>query len=1123
MTRTSLSFELLETADGVESHLDGKDLYIWECALPEPQLNLQELSSSSLIKNQLSLIQVDSCAAKPNLKIGVLADLYSTWLSLDDCLIDRKKVVIYPTRTSLVKDIENGKINALVDYPMAFWRLANEPQNYSIKPVDGPSYLSSLKPEVAQACWQLEEELLRIPSETLLRIKKQHISLLAEKDKPYLMVGLEKNYAPFSFLERGRPQGLFVDYADSYFRILGVPYALMFWQDNPSQNFDVRWGLRCENEKKGLFPFYKTPLILFALRDLANVNTPRIGYEVTKEQLSEYKKIYPKAEWLYESNLQASVDAWVWEGARLPKNLIEKENKTLLSQTTLYQKMLYFYLGANEELEAYFRCEGQKLLEKTSLLDWQEIEKTWIENPLYRSMPKLASTPNLSEEEKIWVFQHPYLRVGIDAKGGLLESLGKSSPISLTDTFLKKLCEPLGLKIEKVPILNSSHLNSLWEKGQIDAYISYSKKTYQVTRETYSFSLWKIPLFLYKKPGKKMPDNLLASLQNSSLGVWSKLAEEKALDNTFSEILYFPSPLETFQSLMAAKLRYREDLNKKLLEAEKRASQANASKSQILSNLIRNSLKFTESGLVKLTVSSHKRQAKKVWIEFKVEDTGIGIPEERLKDLFEPFSQVHDDLSVKKGGVGLGLYICQSLVELMGGSPLEVSSKVGVGSIFSFKIPFQLTHLIADHIEDYSLEEFTNSQALILERDPKQIVSFCEILLKMGLSYKIASSPSEVLSFLQREIFDIFFVEEEFLEKEGSSLFLIPYHNYPKDKIIILSSKAKDDQQLKRNLKTQGYFDYISYPYEKQEILSKLREFFKNTSAHPSLSPNYERHAFKNTRILLVEDHSVNQKVLSFMLENLGIQVDLASQGEEALFKFKKNAPYDLIFMDIQLPDKNGFTVAQEMRDWEKNYKQTYTPIISITANAMHGYKKLCLEKGLDDYLSKPIFFESLLSMLKNWISEEKKISFKEEQHIQGLPEISFLPNIPYLNLPQTLSNLDLELEDYLPMLAQAYQTCYKQLFLPLSSYAHGSRILSKEEMHKHIHTLAGVLGNLGALELFNDLKEVERWIDKKESQERTSIFEKLTYKLDEFFSAISKIASSPEEKTRRKKKNESH
>lgn len=524
---------------------------------------------------------------------------------------------------------------------------------------------------------------------------------------------------------------------------------------------------------------------------------------------------------------------------------------------------------------------------------------------------------------------------------------------------------------------------------------------------------------------------------------------------------------------------------------------------QILNNLIRNSIKFTETGFVKISVSSFKRHYKKVWIEFSIEDTGIGIAQDKIVNLFKPFSQAHDNLSVDKGGIGLGLYICQSFVSLMEGSPIKVQSYEGKGSSFYFSIPFQLTNI---HQEEKSQND--NSLILILLDNPFEEGDLLNLLKSKNLGYKVITTPEEALNFLNYSNFIFFIVEENFF-KEDSILFLEINKNPPfQERIIILGEDSETFKKINKNtlLKDKVFLFNTSHTNPKL-LVDYLDELQKNLNKQESNSIK-ESVYFKNTSVLIVEDHEINQKILTIMLSQLGIEADVAKTGREAIEKFNTNNSYNLIFMDIQLPDKNGFEVTKEIRDLERknNNTQQNIPIISITANAMHGYKNLCIERGLDDYLSKPILMNNLIEVLKLWLPREKQ-SKNNFSPIENSPNIfKEEKEIPYLEIEDILKNLNLSMEEYETILIKTYDSCYDKLFIPIYKISQERDENKKKELVDLLHGLSGVLGNIGSLELFRDLKNYEKYIIEKKDFPTESNLKEIMYKVEVFFNALKNL-----------------
>ena len=419
---------------------------------------------------------------------------------------------------------------------------------------------------------------------------------------------------------------------------------------------------------------------------------------------------------------------------------------------------------------------------------------------------------------------------------------------------------------------------------------------------------------------------------------------------------------------------------------------------QILVNLLGNAVKFTETGEVVVSVSAQITNQhsgdkgdklrstiatpddNQYQIQFKVRDTGIGIPTERMNLLFQAFSQVDSSTTRKFGGTGLGLAICKRLSEMMGGT-MWVESEVGKGSEFYFTIAVPSAPP-ADTIDLDALQPELKGLRLLVVDDNvtnRQILTLQAH--SWGMVVRAASSGSRALEWLRNnEEFDLGILDYYMPEMDGVTL-AEEIRSLPNGKelpLVILSSGNKPSQE-----ELQGRANFTAFVYKpiKQaqlhEVLVQIAGGERtHIKASANWQPQFDSQLAKTLplRMLLVDDIEINQMVAVQMLQRLGYSADVASSGQEAL-QVLASGDYDIVFMDMQMPEMDGLETTRRIRQHfasptealESNTKAHCPWIIAMTANAMKGDRETCLEAGMNDYISKPVRVKAIIQALKRY------------------------------------------------------------------------------------------------------------------------------------------------------------
>lgn len=395
---------------------------------------------------------------------------------------------------------------------------------------------------------------------------------------------------------------------------------------------------------------------------------------------------------------------------------------------------------------------------------------------------------------------------------------------------------------------------------------------------------------------------------------------------------------------------------------------------QILTNLVGNAIKFTECGEVSVLVSVDAKNDREAVLRFGVRDTGIGIPEEKKSLLFESFTQADPSTSRKYGGTGLGLAISRRLVELMGGQ-IGFASEEGKGSLFWFTVPLSVQGCLAGT----SLPGgFSGRRALLVDANPVSRGIMRERLATMGMHVDCASNGFEMLDLLDLAWangtpYDVGLVDWHARGLSGRDIgrFVSTSARYPGLTLIMmanlgnLAGHRKDDDL--------GFAAFLPKPVRQQDLLDCLIRIFSRQAPEDCPENGPEETILAATpapppgkRILLVEDNPTNQMVALGMLKKLGLRADVAENGREAL-RALEHRLYDLVLMDVQMPEMNGYEATRELRSHCEGMNLS-VPVIAMTANAMSGDREKCLEAGMDDYISKPIRLNEFKSVLGRWL-----------------------------------------------------------------------------------------------------------------------------------------------------------
>jgi two-component system sensor histidine kinase/response regulator len=402
---------------------------------------------------------------------------------------------------------------------------------------------------------------------------------------------------------------------------------------------------------------------------------------------------------------------------------------------------------------------------------------------------------------------------------------------------------------------------------------------------------------------------------------------------------------------------------------------------QLLLNLVSNAIKFTDCGEVVVRVESPSRTQDKVTLRFEVIDTGVGIPVDRMDRLFQAFSQVDSSTTRKHGGTGLGLVISKKLAESMGGS-IGVQSQEGRGSTFWFTAVLDLQPQGAAEERELLATQLRNQRMLVVDDNATNRQVACAYLRAWGFRCDLARLPSQGLSMMhealaQGDPYQVALLDFQMPEMNGLELgrLIREERRFDSTQLILLTSVGSQGETAAA--RERGFAGRLTKPVKPAHLRDCIITALANrktAAEHPADPPAAlpravpeNGSASRSGRILVAEDNHVNQRVVLLSLAQLGLRADAVASGREAL-RALALAPYDLILMDCQMPDMDGYEATRQIRAGES--PGVHMPIVALTARAMQGDREKCLAAGMDDYVAKPVRPEDLAAAIRRWLPQ---------------------------------------------------------------------------------------------------------------------------------------------------------
>ncbi|MDR3338323.1 MAG: response regulator [Treponema sp.] len=396
---------------------------------------------------------------------------------------------------------------------------------------------------------------------------------------------------------------------------------------------------------------------------------------------------------------------------------------------------------------------------------------------------------------------------------------------------------------------------------------------------------------------------------------------------------------------------------------------------QVIANLLSNAVKFTpEHGSIKLNTCFIKEENGVCTIQIEVTDTGIGISVEQQSRLFTSFEQADSNTSRKFGGTGLGLAISKRIVEMMGGT-IWIESETGKGSTFAFRVEAQRDTEGQGGLLRDGIKNLSNMRILVVDDDLYIRDYFMEIAPQLGLCCDVVSSGEEAIARIERDgPYDIYFVDWRMPGMDGletTRRINAVDHRGGNSRPVVIMISAAELNNIEEEARNAGVDKFLSKPLFPSSIADIINESLRAESILTAAETvRKEQDNFKGRHILLAEDVEINREIVQALLEPTLLDIDYAENGAEAVRFFEENPEkYDMIFMDVQMPEMDGYEATIKIRGMEKlKADSKAVPIIAMTANVFREDVEKCFEAGMNGHVGKPLNFEEVLAKLRSYL-----------------------------------------------------------------------------------------------------------------------------------------------------------
>lgn len=497
---------------------------------------------------------------------------------------------------------------------------------------------------------------------------------------------------------------------------------------------------------------------------------------------------------------------------------------------------------------------------------------------------------------------------------------------------------------------------------------------------------------------------------------------------------------------------------------------------QVLANLVSNAIKFTKKGTIIINVEKFKNDQNHKKLLFSVIDDGVGIQQEKVKELFNPYSQIKKENEISNEGTGLGLAICKKIVEGLGGE-IWVESTIGVGSRFFFTIEYKIPEIKKD--EELKSNFYIGKKALVVDDNEFQQLFLKGVFKNMGLESEHVYTPYKALDLIKENNYDIILLDYILPEMSGLEL-AKKLREKLGDRIpfILISSMEKEIQPLSENLFNATIRKPLHFKDFQKNIINLLGDQVVSNQPTKKEDSNNLTIDKKSLHILVVDDHRINQLVAQNTLSEIGFYCDVSSSGIEAIEMAKKST-YDVIFMDIHMPIMNGIEATKELRKIYLDKNQI--TIFALTADVSEGINDKFKNDGFDGVFSKPLISESIEKILLEYL--KNKDHLKPSTQLED--NIRLIDDIIYNSLSPALQE----------KLVQIY---FEQSPLAMKNINDHLKNQNLKSLYNEVHGLKGVSSNIG-------FKAIADICGELQSLSKAEDIEKIKPKIEELKSILEK------------------
>jgi two-component system sensor histidine kinase/response regulator len=521
---------------------------------------------------------------------------------------------------------------------------------------------------------------------------------------------------------------------------------------------------------------------------------------------------------------------------------------------------------------------------------------------------------------------------------------------------------------------------------------------------------------------------------------------------------------------------------------------------QIILNLVGNAIKFTERGEVVASVEADSVSDDSVNLHFAVVDTGIGIPKEKQQLIFEAFAQADSSMTRRYGGSGLGLAISSRLVEMMGGK-IWVESQVGEGSTFHFTARFGRRKSVARPATRRDTSQLRDLPVLVVDDNPTNRRILDAMLKHWQMEPTLAEGGEAGLAAMRLakqsgKAFPLVIVDSLMPDMDGFALIARIKEDPALAGATIMMLTSAGQRGDAARCRKLGVAAYLIKPIRQSELLEAILAALDEKSsdrAQPTLITRHSlREARQKLRILVAEDNTVNEEFIVRLLEKRGHTARVAHNGREALAALEKDH-YDLILMDVRMPELDGFEATGLIRERERSTGQ-HIPIIAMTAHAMKGDRERCLAAGMDAYVSKPVNVQELLVTIQSLIPEPPDIE-------EGKPASSAAGEL--VDIKALLERLEGDGELLAEMVALFFADCPKRLAAIREAIDRGD----SRSLESAAHALKGSVGNFMAKRAFEAVRKLEMLGRQADLDRAEEAYRKLEIEIERLNPALEMIA----------------